>query len=134
MVLRLVREHLLCIQFDEGLFIWKHRAGIRPTEQCVWKQCRLLRVASSIAVANCDWLNNICAACIQDSLDLASMYLHSRPLSDSEDLLPTCYRCGSSNPLVNPQVLSLLTCTLQLLGCFAFGNAIVTHKCLWPIN
>ena len=76
----------------------------------------------------------IYSACTQDSLDLASMYLHSRPLSDSEDLLPTCYRCGSSNPLVNPQVLSLLTCTLQLQGCFAFGNAIVTHKCLWPIN
>ena len=41
---------------------------------------------------------------MQDSVDLISVQLHGSPFTDAEDVLPTCYRCGSSNPLVNAQV------------------------------
>ena len=42
---------------------------------------------------------------MQDSVDLISVQLHGSPFTDAEDVLPTCYRCGSSNPLVNAQVV-----------------------------
>lgn len=35
-----------------------------------------------------------------DQIDLAVMTIQSKPYSDKEDLLPACYRCSSSNPLV----------------------------------
>lgn len=41
---------------------------------------------------------------MQDSVDLLSVQLHGSPFTDAEEVLPTCYRCGSSNPLVNAQV------------------------------
>ena len=47
---------------------------------------------------------------LQDAVDLASMQLRGSPFTDAEELLPTCYRCGSSNPLVNAQV-SFVLCT-----------------------
>ena len=50
---------------------------------------------------------------MQDSVDLISVQLHGSPFTDAEDVLPTCYRCGSSNPLVNAQVsppASLFSC------------------------
>ena len=28
--------------------------------------------------------------------------IHSKPFSDSAELTSTCYRCGSTNPLINP--------------------------------
>lgn len=52
-------------------------------------------------VAQIHW----CQGCgMQDSVELMSVQLHGSPFTDAEDVLPTCYRCGSSNPLVNPQV------------------------------
>ncbi|KAL0031263.1 hypothetical protein WJX77_012099 [Trebouxia sp. C0004] len=39
----------------------------------------------------------------QDSIDLAGVQLRGSPFTDAEEVLPTCYRCGSSNPLVNAQ-------------------------------
>ena len=35
-----------------------------------------------------------------DQIDLAVMTIQSKPYSDKEDLLPACYRCSSTNPLV----------------------------------
>ena len=63
------------------------------------------------------------AGCLQEPLDLASMFLHSKPLSDAEDLLPTCYRCGSNNPLINPQV-SLGMFTSNRISCVQMGQLV----------
>jgi hypothetical protein len=37
---------------------------------------------------------------------VAGVQLRGSPFTDAEEVLPTCYRCGSSNPLVNAQVSS----------------------------
>ena len=52
---------------------------------------------------------------VQDSVDLISVQLHGSAFTDAEDVLPTCYRCGSSNPLVNAQVSSPAGLSLVLL-------------------
>jgi intraflagellar transport protein 122 len=62
----------------------------------------------------------------QEEVDLQSVLIRSKPISDKEELLPVCYRCSTTNPLLNPQVRHLLhheqprvvpcpgqTCTLQ---------------------
>mmetsp|Transcript_3049 Transcript_3049/g.4655 ORF Transcript_3049/g.4655 Transcript_3049/m.4655 type:complete len:1198 (+) Transcript_3049:84-3677(+) len=36
-----------------------------------------------------------------DQIDLATITIRSKPFSDKEDLLPVCYRCSTTNPLVN---------------------------------
>ncbi|KAL0036626.1 hypothetical protein WJX79_003303 [Trebouxia sp. C0005] len=46
----------------------------------------------------------------QDSIDLAAVQLRGSPFTDAEEVLPTCYRCGSSNPLVNAQGDRCNTC------------------------
>ena len=37
----------------------------------------------------------------QQELDLASIVIRSKPYKDDEGLLPVCFRCGYTNPLVN---------------------------------
>ncbi|KAK9811224.1 hypothetical protein WJX72_000251 [[Myrmecia] bisecta] len=39
----------------------------------------------------------------QEPVDLASLLVRSQPFADAEDLQPICYRCGATNPLMNPQ-------------------------------
>ena len=39
----------------------------------------------------------------QDQIDLSVITIHSKPFSDNADLTSTCYRCGSTNPLINPE-------------------------------
>lgn len=36
-----------------------------------------------------------------DQIDLSMMTIRSKPFSDKEDLLPVCYRCSTTNPLLN---------------------------------
>lgn len=36
-----------------------------------------------------------------DQIDLAVITIQSKPFSDKEDLLPVCYRCSTTNPLIN---------------------------------
>jgi intraflagellar transport protein 122 len=36
-----------------------------------------------------------------DSLDLQSVVIRSKPFEDTEDMLPICYRCSFTNPLLN---------------------------------
>ncbi|XP_054721497.1 LOW QUALITY PROTEIN: intraflagellar transport protein 122 homolog [Uloborus diversus] len=38
-----------------------------------------------------------------DLIDLATMHVHAKPFSDSEEVLPMCYKCSTSNPLINKQ-------------------------------
>lgn len=37
----------------------------------------------------------------KDQIDLASLTIRTKPYHDKEELLPVCYRCSSSNPLLN---------------------------------
>ncbi|XP_030640907.1 intraflagellar transport protein 122 homolog [Chanos chanos] len=37
----------------------------------------------------------------QNSIDLASVTLSSKPFHDNEDLIPMCFRCSTNNPLLN---------------------------------
>lgn len=36
-----------------------------------------------------------------DDLDVDMMTIHAKPVKDSQDLLPVCYRCGAANALLN---------------------------------
>lgn len=40
---------------------------------------------------------------VQAEVDLQSILVRAKPFSDAEDLLPVCYRCSTSNPLLNTQ-------------------------------
>jgi len=37
----------------------------------------------------------------QEQVDLFSLSIRARPFSDNEELLPTCFRCQTTNPLLN---------------------------------
>ena len=39
----------------------------------------------------------------QEQVDLFALTIRSRPTSDDEELLPSCFRCQTINPLLNPQ-------------------------------
>jgi hypothetical protein len=41
---------------------------------------------------------------VQSEVDVQSILVRSKPFSDAEDLLPVCYRCSTTNPLLNTQV------------------------------
>lgn len=41
---------------------------------------------------------------VQSEVDLQSILVRSKPFSDAEDLQPVCYRCSTTNPLLNTQV------------------------------
>jgi intraflagellar transport protein 122 len=40
----------------------------------------------------------------QNDIDLAIILVRAQPFSDREDLLPVCWRCGTTNAMLNPQV------------------------------
>lgn len=42
-------------------------------------------------------------AALQSEVDLASVVIRSKPFSDKEELLPVCWRCSTTNPLLNTQ-------------------------------
>jgi intraflagellar transport protein 122 len=52
----------------------------------------------------------------QEEVDLQSVIIRSKPISDKDELLPVCYRCSTTNPLLNPQVCAC-TCS-AVLGCW----------------
>jgi intraflagellar transport protein 122 len=37
----------------------------------------------------------------EDSIDLDMLLIQAKPVRDNPELLPVCYRCGSTNPLLN---------------------------------
>ena len=37
----------------------------------------------------------------RENVDLASLMVKSKPYHDNEELLTMCYRCSSTNPLMN---------------------------------
>ena len=38
----------------------------------------------------------------QAEVELDMLAIQAKPIRDSADQLPVCYRCGSTNPLLNP--------------------------------
>ncbi|NP_998055.1 intraflagellar transport protein 122 homolog [Danio rerio] len=46
----------------------------------------------------------------QDSVELSSLTVRSKPYRDNEDLIPMCYRCSTNNPLLNNQGNSCINC------------------------
>lgn len=38
---------------------------------------------------------------LRDEVDLASININSKPMTNHEEMIPICYRCGSANPLLH---------------------------------
>ncbi|KAJ8370877.1 hypothetical protein SKAU_G00109050 [Synaphobranchus kaupii] len=49
-------------------------------------------------------------ACFQESIELGSLTVRSKPFHDTEDLVPMCYRCSTNNPLLNNQGNVCINC------------------------
>ncbi|XP_062523005.1 intraflagellar transport protein 122 homolog [Corticium candelabrum] len=46
----------------------------------------------------------------QDTIDIGSVTIRSKPFHDQEELLPMCYRCSTTNPLINSQGNCCVNC------------------------
>eukprot|EP00794_Sanderia_malayensis_P006236 gene6236-6953_t len=46
----------------------------------------------------------------QEAIDLGSITIRSKPFHDSEELLPICYRCSTTNPLLNNKGNQCINC------------------------
>ncbi|XP_064422428.1 intraflagellar transport protein 122 homolog [Latimeria chalumnae] len=46
----------------------------------------------------------------QESVELGSLTIRSKPFQDSEELVPMCYRCSTNNPLLNNQGNVCINC------------------------
>ncbi|XP_041711799.1 intraflagellar transport protein 122 homolog isoform X3 [Coregonus clupeaformis] len=46
----------------------------------------------------------------QESMDLGSLTVRSKPYHDNEDLIPMCYRCSTNNPLLSSQGSVCINC------------------------
>lgn len=55
----------------------------------------------------------------QEEVDLASISVRSKPFADKEELLPVCYRCSATNPLLNPQGDYCANCGAAFIRSFA---------------
>eukprot|EP00795_Rhopilema_esculentum_P002486 gene2486-18149_t len=47
---------------------------------------------------------------LQEAIDLGSITIRSKPFHDNEDLLPICYRCSTTNPLLNNKGNQCINC------------------------
>ncbi|KAM7295537.1 intraflagellar transport protein 122 homolog [Ixodes scapularis] len=54
----------------------------------------------------------------REALDLAALTVRSKPFSDAQDLLPLCYRCSTTNPLVNPRGHFCVNCGQPFIHSF----------------
>jgi hypothetical protein len=46
----------------------------------------------------------VLAPAVQEEVELSSLLIRCMPMVDAEELLPLCYRCQATNPLLNTQV------------------------------
>ncbi|CAM1154605.1 IFT122 (predicted) [Pycnogonum litorale] len=46
----------------------------------------------------------------RNAVDLGSLTIRSKPFNDNEELLPLCYRCSTTNPLLNSQGNCCVNC------------------------
>ncbi|MEW5316653.1 MAG: hypothetical protein WDW38_008010 [Sanguina aurantia] len=54
----------------------------------------------------------------QAEVDLQSILVRSKPFSDKEELLPVCWRCSTSNPLLNTQGDFCINCGAPFIRSF----------------
>ncbi|XP_023209528.1 intraflagellar transport protein 122 homolog [Centruroides sculpturatus] len=54
----------------------------------------------------------------QEIIDLGAVKIRSKPFSDAEDLLPLCYRCSTTNPLLNNQGNCCINCKQPFVHSF----------------
>lgn len=54
----------------------------------------------------------------KDQIDLACLTVRTKPYSDEESLLPVCYRCSTSNPLLNLAGDVCINCRHQFIRSF----------------
>ncbi|XP_041457748.1 intraflagellar transport protein 122 homolog isoform X2 [Lytechinus variegatus] len=54
----------------------------------------------------------------QESIDLGSITIRSKPFHDAEDVLPMCYRCSTTNPLLNNQGNRCINCSQPFVHSF----------------
>ncbi|XP_035207388.1 intraflagellar transport protein 122 homolog [Stegodyphus dumicola] len=54
----------------------------------------------------------------RDSLEIATMHVHAKPFTDAEEVLPMCYRCSTSNPLINKNGNICFNCKQPLVYSF----------------
>ncbi|XP_022096034.1 intraflagellar transport protein 122 homolog isoform X1 [Acanthaster planci] len=55
----------------------------------------------------------------QESIDLGSITIRSKPFHDAEDILPMCYRCSTTNPLLNNQGNQCINCAQPFVHSFS---------------
>jgi len=53
------------------------------------------------------------------SIEMGDVKIRAKPFSDSEDLLPLCYRCSTTNPLTNPRGNHCVGCQQEFIFSFA---------------
>ncbi|XP_064607326.1 intraflagellar transport protein 122 homolog isoform X2 [Liolophura sinensis] len=54
----------------------------------------------------------------QEAIDLGSISIRSKPFHDGEDLLPLCYRCSTTNPLLNNNGNQCINCRQPFVHSF----------------
>lgn len=54
----------------------------------------------------------------RDQIDMAFLTIRTKPYSDEESLLPVCYRCSTSNPLLNKQGDTCINCGHEFVRSF----------------
>ncbi|GFR60058.1 intraflagellar transport protein 122 [Elysia marginata] len=54
----------------------------------------------------------------QDAVDLGCLTIRSKPFHDTEDLLPMCYRCSTTNPLLNKAGHQCVNCKQPFVPSF----------------
>jgi intraflagellar transport protein 122 len=47
---------------------------------------------------------------MQEAVDVGSLTIRAKPFHDADDLLPMCYRCSTTNPLLNSQGNQCVNC------------------------
>ncbi|XP_068714789.1 intraflagellar transport protein 122 homolog isoform X2 [Montipora foliosa] len=55
----------------------------------------------------------------QESIDVGSVTIRSKPFHDSEELLPLCYRCSTTNPLLNNKGNQCINCRQPFVYSFS---------------
>ncbi|CAH3150863.1 unnamed protein product [Porites lobata] len=55
----------------------------------------------------------------QESIDLGSVTIRSKPFHDNEELLPLCYRCSTTNPLLNNKGNQCINCRQPFVYSFS---------------
>ncbi|XP_042911227.1 intraflagellar transport protein 122 homolog [Parasteatoda tepidariorum] len=66
-------------------------------QSCAMKAYKMSRMAYQMAS------NYKIPERFRESVETASLHVQAKPFTDSEDVLPMCFRCSTSNPLINKQ-------------------------------